>query len=154
MNPVFLYKYSGNGAYISHICLKKAGSLHCSYKAKKLCENKRKRRGEGERRVSLEAIEKIAGAEEKMRERRAAAEAEGRKLVEDAERSGRALLQKVREEGLEAGRRMLQQAEEQGAKEAERIAAEAKNAGEVLCRAAEKRLDAAAEWIVGKVVKR
>ena len=104
--------------------------------------------------MSKEALEKIAAAEEKVRAGKAAAEAEGRKLVKDAERFGRALLQTVRDEAQETGRQMLEQAEKAGEAAAREILLEANKAGKALCRAAEQRLDAAAEQIVRGVVER
>ena len=87
--------------------------------------------------MSLEAIEKVTQVESEVRERRAAAEAEAKQLVADAEKEGQALLQRRRSEAAEAGRELLRQAEERAK----------------LREAAEKRLEAAAEFIVGRVVK-
>ena len=46
--------------------------------------------------MSLEAIEKVTEVELESKERRGAAEAEARQIIADAERTGLALLQKVR----------------------------------------------------------
>ena len=62
--------------------------------------------------MSLEAIEKVTQVENEVRERRAAAEAEAKQLVADAEKEGQALLQRTRAAGAEAGRELLRQAEE------------------------------------------
>ena len=51
--------------------------------------------------MSLEAIEKVSQAETKNRERKAAAEAEAKQIIADAEREGLALLQQAR---TDAGR--------------------------------------------------
>ena len=70
--------------------------------------------------MSLEAIEKVTQVENEVRERRAAAEAEAKQLVADAEKEGQALLQRTRAAGAEAGRELLRQAEERAAAAAER----------------------------------
>ena len=51
--------------------------------------------------MSLEAIEKVTQVENEVRERRAAAEAEAKQLVADAEKEGQALLQRTRAAGAE-----------------------------------------------------
>lgn len=103
--------------------------------------------------MSLEAIEKVTQAENKSQERKAAAEAEARQVVADAERAGLALLQQTRADAAEAGRKLLKQAEEKAARRAAEIerAAEAESAA--LREAAGKHLEEAAEFIVGRVVK-
>ena len=62
--------------------------------------------------MSLEAIKKVTQSENLVQERKAAAEAEARQLVADAEREGVALLQSIRANAAESGRTMLKQAEE------------------------------------------
>lgn len=103
--------------------------------------------------MSLEAIEKVTEVENRMRERKTAAEAEARQLVADAEREGLANMEKVRADAAESGRALLKQAEERAARQA----AEIQSAAEAECTAlreeAEKNLEKAAEFIVGRVVK-
>lgn len=103
--------------------------------------------------MSLEAIEKVTQAENKSQERKAAAEAEARQIVADAEREGLALLQQARTDAAEAGKKLLRQAEEKAARRTAEIdcAAEAESAA--LREAAGKHLEEAAEFIVGRVVK-
>lgn len=103
--------------------------------------------------MSLEAIEKVTQVENKSQERKAAAEAEARQIVADAERKGLALLQQVRTDAAEDGRKLLKQAEEKAVRRAAEIdrAAEAESAA--LREAAGKHLEEAAEFIVGRVVK-
>ena len=65
--------------------------------------------------MSLEAIKSVTQSESLIQERKAAAEAEARQLVANAEREGLALLQKVRADAAENGRELLKQAEEKAA---------------------------------------
>ena len=103
--------------------------------------------------MSLEAIEKVTQVEKETRERRAAAEAEAKQIVDDAEKEGQALLQRTRSEAAEAGRQLLRQAEERAAGQAAKTAQSAEADAAALRQAAGKRLEEAAEFIVGRVVK-
>ncbi|MCI8480498.1 MAG: hypothetical protein HFG08_06440 [Oscillibacter sp.] len=103
--------------------------------------------------MSLEAIEKVTQVEVQNRERRAAAEAEAKKLVADAEKSGLALLQRTRDGAAESGRELLQQAEAKAAERAAEIDRTAEAEAAKLRETAEKHLAEAAEFIVGRVVK-
>ena len=96
--------------------------------------------------MSLEAIEKVTQVETE------AAEAEAKQIVADAEKEGQALLQKRRSAGAEAGRELLRQAEERAAAVAAKTAQAAEEDAAKLRAAAEKHLEAAAEFIVGRVV--
>ena len=82
--------------------------------------------------MSLEAIEKVTEVERKNKERRAAAETEAKQMLASAQRDGLALLEQMR---------------------AEEVAASAEADGDALRRAAEGRLQAAAEFIVGRIVE-
>ena len=62
--------------------------------------------------MSLEVIEKVTQVEDEARERKAAADAEAKKIIADAEREGLALLQRVRAEAADSGGALLKQAEE------------------------------------------
>lgn len=103
--------------------------------------------------MSLEAIETVTRVEQETRERRAAAEAEAKQIVADAEKAGQVLLQKTRGEAAEAGRELLRQAEERAAAQAAKTAQAAEADAAALRQAAGKRLEEAAEFIVGRVVK-
>ena len=103
--------------------------------------------------MSLEVIEKVTQVENESRERRMAAEAEAKQIVADAEKEGQALLQRTRNAGAEAGRELLRQAEERAAEAAAKTAQAAEKDAAALREAAGKRLEAAAEFIVGRVVK-
>ncbi len=103
--------------------------------------------------MSLEVIEKVTQVENESRERRMAAEAEAKQIVADAEKEGQALLQRTRSAGAEAGRELLRQAEERAAEAAAKTTQAAEKDAAALREAAGKRLEAAAEFIVGRVVK-
>ena len=98
--------------------------------------------------MSLEAIEKVSQAETKNRERKAAAEAEAKKTIADAEREGLALLQQARSDA-EAEGKALQRA----ATRAEKISRNAEADAQALRQVAGLHLEQAAEFIVGRVVK-
>ena len=103
--------------------------------------------------MSLEAIEKVSQAETKNRERKAAAEAEAKQIIADAEREGLALLQRVRAEAADSGGALLKQAEAKAAERSAGIAAAAEAEAEALRKEAGRHLEEAAEFIVGRVVK-
>ena len=109
-------------------------------------------RREGEYGMSLEAIEKVTQIEQQSQERKAAAEAEARKIVADAEREGLALLQQARAAAAENGRKLLREAEERADEKAAEISRAAEAESAALQNAAGKHLDEAAEFIVGRVV--
>lgn len=110
-------------------------------------------RREGEKRMSLEAIEKITQVEAENRERKAAAEAEAQKIVADAEREGQALLQRTRSSAAENGKELLRQAEAKAAERSAEIDRTAQAEAAALRETAGQHLSEAAEFIVGRVVK-
>ena len=65
--------------------------------------------------MSIEAIRQVTETEQANKQHRAAAEAEARQLVLDAERNGTELLKKVRSDAAEQGKDLLRQAEERAA---------------------------------------
>ena len=103
--------------------------------------------------MSFEAIEKIKQAEAGNWERKAAAEAEARETVAGAEREGLALLQQTRAVAAESGKELLRQAEDRAAKRTEEIRRAAEQEAGELRKTAERHLEEAAEFIVGRVVK-
>ena len=103
--------------------------------------------------MSLEVIENITRVEAENRERKASAEAKAKQIVADAQREGLALLQHTRASAADRSRELLQQAETRAAARREEIGRTAQAEGEALRRDAESRLDAAADFIVGRVVK-
>ena len=107
---------------------------------------------EGEN-MSLEAIRKVTEVEKLMLERKAAAEAEARQILSDAENRGIRLLQQVRDESAEEGNACLKEAESQAEAKAAEIQKRVLEESDALRKAAEKHLDEAVEFIVGRVVK-
>lgn len=103
--------------------------------------------------MPLEVIENFTRVEADNRERKASAEAKAKQIVADAQREGLALLQQTRTSAAERSRELLQQAETRAAARGEEIRRDARAEGDALRREAETRLDAAADLIVGRVVK-
>lgn len=104
--------------------------------------------------MSLDAIQKVAEVEKLMQARRAAADAEARQLVSNAEQEALVHLQKVRAEAAEQGKRYLQEAEKKAKARAADIQSAVTTESNVLRQEAEKHLDEAAELIVRRVVNR
>mgnify|MGYP001344603812 CR=1 FL=1 len=88
--------------------------------------------------MSIEAIRQVTETEQANKQSRAAAEAEARQLVLDAERNGTELLKQVRSDAAEQGKDLLRQAEAESRRQREQ---------------AEQHLDETAEFIVERVVK-
>ena len=101
--------------------------------------------------MSLEAIQKVTEAEQAARERRAKAAEEAKRIVADAERAGRQLVQDARAKAEQDAKAMLADAEVQAEKQAEKTLADNDAKCEALKQAARKRLDKAASLIVGRV---
>lgn len=102
--------------------------------------------------MPLEAIERVTEVESKNRERKAAAEAEAKQIIADAERDCLALLQQVRAEAAESGKELFRQAEAKAAERSAGIAAAASAEAAALRETASQHLAEAAEFIVGRVV--
>ena len=102
--------------------------------------------------MSIEAIRQVTETEQANKQSRAAAEAEARQLVLDAERNGTELKQ-VRSDAAEQGKDLLRQAEERAALRAQEIAREAEAESRRQREQAEQHLDETAEFIVERVVK-
>ena len=103
--------------------------------------------------MSIEAIRQVTETEQANKQSRAAAEAEARQLVLDAERNGTELLKKVRSDAAEQGKDQLRQAEERAVLRAQEIAQEAEAESRRQREQAEQHLDETAEFIVERVVK-
>ena len=102
--------------------------------------------------MSIEAIRQVTETEQANKQSRAAAEAEARQLVLDAERNGTELLKQVRSDAAEQGKDLLRQ-EERAALRAQEIAQEAEAESRRQREQAEQHLDETAEFIVERVVK-
>ena len=104
--------------------------------------------------MSIEAIRQVTETEQANKQSRAAAEAEARQLVLDAERDGTELLKQVRSDAAEQGKDLLRQGgEERAALRAQEIAREAEAESRRQREQAEQHLDETAEFIVERVVK-
>ena len=103
--------------------------------------------------MSLEAIQTVTRVERESQEKLAAAGAEARQIVAEARREGEALLLRTREHAAEEGKALMKGAEERAARKAEEISREAEQESAALRKEAETHLEAAAEFIVGRVVK-
>ena len=73
--------------------------------------------------MSLEAIKQVTETEENIQTHKAAAEAEARQIVADAEKAGQALVKQMRSKAAEQGKELLRQAEERAAIRAKEIEA-------------------------------
>ena len=104
-------------------------------------------------RMSLEAIEKVTAVEQVVKERKAAAEAEARQLIADAERAGLVLLEQVRMDAASEGKELLREAEESATARSAEISSSAEAECGAMMELAARHLDEAAEFIVGRVVK-
>ena len=60
--------------------------------------------------MSLEAIKQVTETEENIQTHKAAAEAEARQIVADAEKAGQALVKQMRSKAAEQGKELLRSA--------------------------------------------
>ena len=103
--------------------------------------------------MSLEAITKIRAVEDSMEQAKAGAKAKAQKLIADAEREGRALLEQGKEKSAGAAAAAMKEAEAGAAKRREEILAQAAKDCDALKASASKRMDKAAQAILGRVVE-
>ena len=103
--------------------------------------------------MSLEAITKIRTVEDSMEQARTDARAKAQKLIADAEREGRALLEQGKANSAGAAAAAMKAAGESAAKRREDILAQAAKDCEKLKADAAKRMDKAAQAILGRVVE-
>ena len=103
--------------------------------------------------MTMDDIRKVTEIEEKGRADKADAEARIRQALAEAEREGNARLQQTRRDAAEDGKKLLQEAEERAAEAAAEIAKTAEGESDQLRARARSRMDEAAKFIVGRVVK-
>ena len=103
--------------------------------------------------MSLEAITKIRAVEEGAEQAKADARAEAQKLIADAEREGRELLQRSKEDAAKAAAETLRKAQEEAAVLRESILAQAAEDCKALKADAGGRMDKATQAILGRVVE-
>ena len=104
--------------------------------------------------MSLEAIEKISGAEQRMQEEKAAAAASAKKCVSDAQRDGKALVEAARTRAEEKGKQLMKEAEDRAQQRTAEILEEARKDGEALSTTASEHMEEAVQFIVRRVVNR
>ena len=103
--------------------------------------------------MSLEAIREIQSVEEKMETSRAQARAQAQKIISDAEREGRALLEQGRAEAAKKAAAVMTAAEERAAKRREEILAAAEEDCKILSAGADAFMAQAVKMIVERVVE-
>ena len=102
--------------------------------------------------MSLEAIQKVTEIEKQMLEKRTAAEAEARMMIAEAEKRGEAMLQKMRNEAAESGKMLAMKAEDKAKERSTEIQRAAETESNTLREIANRHMDEAVEFIVGRVV--
>ena len=102
--------------------------------------------------MSLEAVQKVTEIEKQMLERKSAAEAEARTIIAEAEKSGLAMLQKMRSEAVETGKALALRAEEKAMEKSAEIQRAAEAESNALREIAGQHMDEAVECSVGRVV--
>lgn len=103
--------------------------------------------------MAFEAIQKVTQTEESSRSQKAEAAAQAKKIVSDAQRAGKALVEQARAEAEEKVKAMMAQAEELAAQQSRQVLEGNAVACEALKKEARGRLDRAADLIVGRVGK-
>ena len=103
--------------------------------------------------MSLEAITEVREVEERMERAKAEARAQAQRMIADAERDGKALLQQGRDAAGKAEAEALRKAEASAAQRREAILAEAAKDCRVLKDAALGRMDKATQAILERVVE-
>lgn len=102
--------------------------------------------------MSIEAIQQVTQAEASVQEKKAAAYAQAKQILKEAERAGQTLLEQARQHAERKNREAMLAAEKSAAARAEQILSDNDGVCKQLCSAAESRLDAAAALIVKRIV--
>lgn len=102
--------------------------------------------------MSIEAIQQVTQAEASAQEKKLAAYAQAKQIIREAERAGQLLLEQARQKADLENRAAMAQAEQNAALRAKQVMSDNVNACNLLCSAAESRLDAAAALIVKRIV--
>ena len=102
--------------------------------------------------MSIEAIQQVTQAEASAQEKKLAAYAQAKQIIREAERAGQLLLEQARQKAETETREAMANAEKNAAKRAKQVLAENTNACNLLCSAAESRLNEAAALIVKRIV--
>lgn len=102
--------------------------------------------------MSIEAIQQVTQAEASAQEKKAAAYAQAKQMVKEAERAGQTLLEQTRQNAEKKNREAMAAAEQNAAVRAKKVLSDNAEVCKQLCSAAESRLDAAAALIVKRIV--
>lgn len=102
--------------------------------------------------MSIEAIQQVTQAEASAQEKKAAAYAQAKQMVKEAERAGQTLLEQTRQDAEKKNREAMTAAEQNAAVRAKKVLSDNAGVCKQLCSAAESRLDAAAALIVKRIV--
>ena len=102
--------------------------------------------------MSLEAIKQVAQTEAEVKQRKTEAVAVAKKLIAEAEQTGKQSLQTACADAEAKTKALMVQAEERAAVRAAEIAVQSKQDCAALCSTAENKLDEAAALIVRRVV--
>ncbi len=103
--------------------------------------------------MSLEAINKIRDVEGTMDQARAEAKAKAQKLIADAEREGRALLEQGRQDSAAKAAEVMKAAQAKAAQRRTAILEETEKECRTLTAGADANMAKAARMIVGRVVE-
>ena len=103
--------------------------------------------------MSLEAIREIQSVEEAMEASRAQARTQAQKIVSDAEREGRALLEQGREASAKEAAAAMKAAEDRAAKRRAEILASAEDDCKTLSASADAFMAQAVKMIVERLVE-
>lgn len=103
--------------------------------------------------MSLEAITKIRAVEEGMEQSKAEARSQVQRMIAEADRDGRAALERGRIAAGEAAAAAMSRAEAEAAKRREEILCKAAEDCAALKAEAAKRMDTATQAILGRVVE-
>lgn len=101
--------------------------------------------------MSFEAIKRVTDAEQAIREKKADAAVEAKRLTADADRAGRQLVAEARAKAEEQVKAMLAEAEARAESKSGQARAENAAVCDALKQSARDRLDRAADLIVGRV---
>lgn len=100
----------------------------------------------------FDALDNITETEESCKAKKAAAEVDARRLIQQAEQDGNALLQQIRADAELSGKNMLCQAQKRALEKAETIRKDTDASVAAMISEAAAKLDQAAELIVERIV--
>lgn len=103
--------------------------------------------------MSLNVLEQITATEKQCKANLEAAQAAARKLLADTDKQGKASVEQAKEHAESEVAKMMQRADESAAKIVAEIAQETKQEQAAIRSGAERHLEAAASFIVGRIVK-